>query len=136
MNQPELFTPPASIEPARATAKIHTEPEDDVPFRFEDNEPEPRARYLVRLADCPYPTADAVKVAVERFRRELDKQLGAEVLQVMRAFQEASDSSENDLSKAEIVQAKRWAKAYDAARSAGSRDLGDVGEAYFEVKPI
>lgn len=135
MSQTELFFPRAAAVTLPVVIQ-QAEPDDDVPFQFEDGEPAPRVAYAVRLADCPYPTSDAVKVAAERFRRELDRQLGADVLQVMRAFQEASDSSETDLSKAEIALAKRWAKAYDAARSAGSRDLGDVGEAYFEVKPI
>jgi len=39
-------------------------------------EPEPRITYLVRLADYPHPAADAVKVAEQCFRRELDRQLG------------------------------------------------------------
>jgi len=137
MNQAQLFSPP-TIEPKQAPIISWTEPEDDdVPFRFEDDDDEPATgvAYTVRLADCPYPDANVVKTAVERFRRELDRQLAGDVLQVMRAFQNASESGESDLSKAEIAQAKRWAKAYDAARTAGFRDLGDVDEAYFEVKP-
>jgi len=32
--------------------------------------------------------------------------------------------------------ASRWAKAYEAARDAGFRDLGDTTEAYIEVRPV
>jgi hypothetical protein len=108
----------------------------EAPFRFEDIEVEARVAYSVRLADYPHPAADAVKVAEQRFRRELDKQLGGDVVAALRAFQNASESSESDLSKAEIAMAKRWAKAYDVARTAGFRDLGDTDEAFFDVRPI
>jgi hypothetical protein len=81
-----------------------------------------------------YPAVDALKVAEQRFRRELDRQLGGDVLLALRAFQNASESGESDLTKDEIALAKRWAKAYDMARTAGFRDLGDTQEAYFEVR--
>lgn len=110
--------------------------EPDEPFRFEDVEVEERVAYTVRLADYSHPVADAVKVAEQRFRREIDRQLGADVIEALRAFQNASESSESDLSKAEIAMAKRWAKAYDAARTAGFRDLGDTDEAFFDVRPV
>ena len=101
------------------------------PFIFEDAAP---VAYIVRLVD--YPAVDALKVAEQRFRRELDKQLSGDVLLALRAFQNASESGESDLTKAEIALAKRWAKAYDAVRTAGFRDLGDTDEAYFEVRPV
>jgi hypothetical protein len=120
---------PMSPQPSRATAR-------EAPFRFEDVEVEPRVTYAVRLADYPHPAADAAKVAEQRFRREIDRQLGDDVVPALRAFQNASESSESDLSKAEIAMAKRWAKAYDAARTVGFRDLGDTDEAFFDVRPI
>lgn len=89
---------------------------------------------MVRLVD--YPAVDAVKVAEQRFRRELDRQLGVDVLPALRAFRNASESGESDLARDEIALAKQWAKAYDAARAAGFRDLGDTDEAYFDVRPI
>jgi hypothetical protein len=135
MNQSELFFPRQAPEALTAIAP-HETPEDDTPFHFEDVEPEHRVAYSVRLADCPYPTADAVKVSEQRFRRELDRQLGDEAVPALRAFQNASESGESDLTKAEIALAKRWAKAYDAARTAGFRDLGDTDEAFFEVRPV
>jgi hypothetical protein len=47
----------------------------------------------------------------------------------------ASESDKTELKKDEIALAKRWAKAYDAAKTAGFRDLGDVDEAHFDVGP-
>lgn len=133
MNQSELFYPrPALQAPTQA---VTPEPsEDDAPFVFEEAVPEARVAYMARLVD--YPAVEAVKVAEQRFRRELDRQLGTNVLPALRAFRNASESGESDLANDEIALAKRWAKAYDAARTAGFRDLGDADEAYFEVRPI
>ena len=86
-------------------------------------------------AQWGYPVVDALKVAEQRFRRELDKQLGGDMLLALRAFQNASESGER-LTKDEIALALSWAKAYDLARTAGFRDLGDTDEAYFEARPI
>lgn len=157
MNQFELFFPRAtapvlpmavphhgavSRPPSQTTRPLPAPPPafrataGEAPFRFEDIEVEARVAYTVRLADYPHPAADAAKVAEQRFRREIDKQLGGDVVAALRAFQNASESSESDLSKAEIAMAKRWAKAYDAARTAGFRDLGDTDEAFFDVRPV
>ena len=135
MDQAELFFPqPVAAAPVAVAPQ--EDRDDDVPFRFEEVEPEPRVAYLVRLADYPHPAADAVKVAEQRFRRELDRQLGHDVVPALRAFQNASESGESDLTKDEIALAKRWIKAFDAARTAGFRDLGDTDEAYFAVRPV
>jgi hypothetical protein len=135
MDQAELFfpqpMPTASVDVAPQEAS-----DDDVPFRFEEVEPEPRVAYLVRLADYSHPAADAVRVAEQRFRRELDRQLGHDVVPALRAFQNASESGESDLTKDEITLAKRWIKAFDVARTAGFRDLGDTDEAYFAVRAV
>lgn len=132
MNQSELFFPrPAHHAPDETAPRAQL---DDAPFIFEDAAPEPRVAYTVRLLD--YPAVDALKVAEQRFRRELDRQLGADVVLTLRAFQNASESGESDLTKDEIALALRWAKAYEVARTAGFRDLGDAQEAYFDVRPI
>ena len=84
MDQAELFFPqpmhtaPVDLAPQEAS-------DDDTPFRFEEVEPEPRVAYLVRLSDYPHPAADAVKVAEQRFRRELDRQLGNDVVPALRS---------------------------------------------------
>lgn len=51
------------------------QPEDDAPFVFEYTALEPRVAYTARLLD--YPAIDALKIAEQRFRRELDKRRGA-----------------------------------------------------------
>ncbi|KQX31959.1 hypothetical protein [Variovorax sp. Root434] len=135
MTQADLFFPRTSQQ-EHVDIAPQAAPTDDAPFNFEDVAPEPRATYTVRLADYPHPAADAMKVSEQRFRRELDRQLGADVVPALRAFQNASESGESDLTKPEIALAVRWAKAYDAARTAGFRDLGDADEAYFEMRAI
>jgi hypothetical protein len=35
-----------------------------------------------------------------------------------------------------MMLAKRWIKAFDVARTAGFRDLGDTDEAYFAVRVV
>jgi len=133
MNQAELFFP-RPVPRIQVDAMPKEQPEDDTPFVFEDAEPDPRIAYIVRLLD--YPAVDDARVAEQRFRRELDRQLGSDVLPALRAYQNASESGESDLTKAEIALALRWARAYDVARTAGFRDLGDVQEAYFDVRPV
>jgi len=135
MNQTELFFP-RSTPQAQVDIPPAEPAENDAPFLFEDTEPVHRVTYSVRLSDYPHPAADAVKVSEQRFRRELDRQLGGDVVAALRAFQNASESGESDLTKDEIALAKRWAKAYDAARTMGFRDLGDTDEAFFDVRPV
>lgn len=135
MDQAELFFP-QSISTAPVDLAPQEASDDDAPFRFEEVDPEPRVAYLVRLSDYPHPSADVVEVAEQRFRRELDRQLGHDVVPALRAFQNASESGESDLTKNEIALAKRWIKAFDAARTAGFRDLGDTDEAYFAVRAV
>ncbi len=53
----------------------------------------------------------------------------------MKAFENASESSADELTKDEIALAANWAKAYEAAKTAGFRALGEADEAYFEVRP-
>lgn len=133
MTQAELFFPRATTPPP--TVFHFHEPAPVAPSEASE-EDEPREAFCAKLVDYPHSPADAVRVAEQRFRRELEKQLGADVLPVMRAFQNASESSDTDLTKTEIALAARWIKAYDAARKAGFRDLGDTDEAYFEVKAV
>ncbi|MDQ0027803.1 hypothetical protein J2X90_005639 [Variovorax paradoxus] len=135
MTQAELFLS-RDAAPVQTVAVPPDTPEEDAPFRFEDVEPVHLVTYIARLADYPHPAADAVKVAEQRFRRELERQLGDDVVPALRAFQNASESGESDLTKDEVALAKRWIKAFDAARTAGFRDLGDTDEAYFDVRPI
>ena len=136
MTQAELFHPTDAVQaqPVAVSLEAQGAPEEDVPFHFEGIEPEPRTAYIVRLVD--YPAVDALKVAEQRFRRELDRQLGVDVVLALRAFQNASESGESELTKDEMALAKRWIKAFDAARTAGFRELGDTDEAFFDVRPV
>ena len=90
--------------------------------------------YTVNLIDFPDAPADVISAAEARFRRELDKLLGDGVKPALKAFENASESSANELTKEEIALAANWAKAYDAAKTAGFRALGEADEAYFEVR--
>ncbi|WP_295537535.1 hypothetical protein [uncultured Pseudacidovorax sp.] len=88
-----------------------------------------------RLIDTPADTpADLLRSAEARFLRELERLLGDDLAHTLRAFEAVQDSSAEDLSKDEIREASRWAAAFDKARLAGMRELGDVGEAYFSVQ--
>lgn len=87
-----------------------------------------------RLIDTPAGTpADILRSAEARFLRELERLLGDDLVPALRAFEAVQDSSAEDLSKDEIRMAGRWSTAYDKARLAGMRELGDTGEAYFAV---
>ncbi|MDQ0039526.1 hypothetical protein [Variovorax boronicumulans] len=90
--------------------------------------------YTVTLIDFPDAPSDVIATAETRFRRELDKLLGDEVEPALKAFENASESSADELTKDEIALAARWARAYDAAKTAGFRALGEADEAYFEVR--
>ena len=88
----------------------------------------------VTLQDYPTGNVDAVAQAVNRFRRELERRLGDQTDAAVKAFQNASESSANELTKEEHRLASSYAAAYEAARTAGFRDLGDVQEAFFNVR--
>ena len=90
--------------------------------------------YTVTLVDFPSAPADVLRAAEARFGSALEKLLGDQVEPTLRAFQNASESSGNELSKDEVALAGTWQKAYEAAKLAGFRDLGESQEAYFEVR--
>ena len=135
MNQTEFLFPQPPAPALRAVSP-QPAPEDDEPLVFEEAEAAHQSAYAARLIDYPHPTADAVKVAEQRFRRELDRQLGGDVLAALRAYRNVMESGEGDLTKEDVVLASRWAKAFALAITAGFRDLGDTDEAYFEVRMV
>ena len=90
--------------------------------------------YTVKLVDFPDAPADVIATAESRFRRELDKLLGDGVEPALKAFENASESSADELTKDELALAATWAKAYEAAKTAGFRALGEADEAYFEIR--
>lgn len=90
--------------------------------------------YTVTLVDFPAAPPDVIHAAEARFRSALDKALGDQVAPTLKAFQSASESSANELSKDEVKLAGDWATAYAKAKDAGFRGLGDSNEAFFEVR--
>ena len=90
--------------------------------------------YTVNLIDFPDAPAEVISAAEARFRRELDKLLGESVEAALKAFENASESSADELSKDELALAATWAKAYETAKTAGFRALGEADEAYFEIR--
>lgn len=88
----------------------------------------------ITLQDYPGAQPDMMASAVARFRRELERKLGDEAEAAFKAYQNASESSANELTKEEHRLASAYAAAYESARTAGFRDLGDAQEAYFEVR--
>ena len=90
--------------------------------------------YTVKLVDFPDAPADVIATAESRFRRELDKLLGESVEAALKAFENASESGADELSKDELALAATWAKAYETAKTAGFRALGEADEAYFEIR--
>jgi hypothetical protein len=121
MNNTELFEVAAAV---------------DAPLNFDILLQPHRVAFIAKLLDYPHATADVVRVSEQRFTRELERQLGEDVVPALRAYQNAYESSGADLTKDELALAQRWANAYDAARTAGFRDLGDTDEAFFEVRPV
>ncbi len=90
--------------------------------------------YTVKLIDFPDAPADVIASAESRFRRELDKLLGDGVVPALKAFENASESSADELTQNDIALAAAWAKAFEAAKTAGFRALGEADEAYFEIR--
>ena len=84
--------------------------------------------------DAPNLGAYIVQVAEQRFRRELDRHLGDDVLRTQRVYVSATEANEVDLTKEEVILATCWVKAYDAAKTSGHRDLGNTDEAYLDVR--
>lgn len=136
MNQAEFHFPMPHQAPPRHQPEVPQVPVDDEPPDFSGAATARRSVYMVLLVDYPHPTADIVRVAEQRFRRELERQLGDDVLRAQRAYVSVTEASEADLTKDEVILATRWVKAYDSARTAAYRDLGDTEEAYFEVRAI
>lgn len=91
--------------------------------------------YTVALRDADLPVPARIDAEV-RFARELERALGGaeEVAETYRAWLEASESEANQLAAGTAALAVRWPRAMDAAVQAGLRNIGDIGEAHFEVR--
>lgn len=89
----------------------------------------------IRLREFPGLPPEGIATAEKRFRAALEKALGEDLGQVLKAYMNASESGADELSADEIALASAWPKAYEKAKMAGFRDLGGADEAYFEVRP-
>lgn len=90
--------------------------------------------YTAHLREFPGLPPDLVTTAEKRFRTTLEKALGDDLEQVLKAYSNAVESGEEELSADDIALASAWPKAYEKAKMAGFRDLGGADEAYFEVR--
>jgi hypothetical protein len=99
---------------------------------------EPDMQYTVALQDFPEIPADVRQQAERRYIKTLEKALGGaeEVGLAYRAWTNAEDSSEDQLSPTDKSLAIRWQKAAMKAQSEGFNGLGEAPEAYFEVRLV
>lgn len=92
--------------------------------------------YIITLQDAPTELPDRARHDAEtRFRRTLERALGGPdaVASTYRAWQQAEETAETEMSSDDISLARKWLTAATRARDDGFRDLGEC-EAYFEVK--
>lgn len=90
--------------------------------------------YIVMLRDSTHADSTAVSLAVDRFRREFDRWLGARVESAFTAFQVASETGLEELSEGEKSLALEFGAAYQAAQAEGLGGLSDPDKAYFDVQ--
>lgn len=92
--------------------------------------------YTITLQEAPRDITDcARRDAEDRFRRTLERALGGPdaVPIAYRAWQQAEENTETEMSAEDIALARQWIAAATRARNDGFRDLGE-SEAYFEVR--
>lgn len=79
------------------------------------------------------PAAEAVAADV-RFIKALERALGSSdaVVEVYRAWLEASESDPSEVSSEVLALATQWPKAFQTAQQAGLKNIGEC-EAHFEL---
>lgn len=90
--------------------------------------------YLVSLEGVEgLPSAGKIAAEVS-FIKQLERSLGSEeaVVEVYRAWMEASESDATEVSKEIWALAAKWSKAFEAAQRAGLKNIGE-GDAHFEL---
>lgn len=94
--------------------------------------------FSVVLYDFPGLDPDQTHAAESRFMVTASRELGGpdQVLPAYDAFLAAHESVEADMSFEEVRRAAEWAQAYEKARAAGFRGLGDPADAYFQIVPF
>eukprot|EP01030_Chromulinospumella_sphaerica_P008348 gene8348-8168_t len=93
--------------------------------------------YTVTLRDYPDDVpAKALAAAEARYTKALENALGGpeQVAAALDTMGDLEGASADEISKADMELAARWAKACSAARQAGFRDLGEAEGMYFDVQ--
>lgn len=91
--------------------------------------------YIVTLRDAPSNLPEDAKLAAEaRYARELERALGGQE-QVASALDAVLSLEGADIiTKADQALAERWQKASATARERALTQIGEVDEAYFDVR--
>ena len=92
--------------------------------------------YTVALEDAgSVPSAQRISAEV-RFITALERVLGTaeDVANVYRAWLDASENQAIDVDAESAQLAVRWPRAFDTARQAGMREIGEMPEAHFTVR--
>jgi hypothetical protein len=92
--------------------------------------------YTVALEDAPeLPSRNRI-TAEARFAAIIENKLGGPdaVVNTYRAWLAASESHASDVDQATASLAVRWPAAYDMARQAGLREVGELPGAHFEIR--
>jgi 3-hydroxyacyl-CoA dehydrogenase len=93
--------------------------------------------YTVTLRDCPDEVPERIRTMAEaRYAKALENALGGpeQVAAALDTMADLETADAEEISQADLALAARWAKACNAARQAGFRDLGEAEGMYFEVR--
>ena len=92
--------------------------------------------YTVALEEAPELSSSHRITAEARFAAVLERSLGGPdaVASTYRAWVNASESAASDLDQATASLAVLWPRAFDTARQAGFREIGELAGAHFEVR--
>ncbi len=79
------------------------------------------------------PQAESIS-AEARFTKELERSLGGEVavVEIYRAWSEATEAEASELSEETSSLAIKWPKAFNTAQRAGLKNIGE-GDAHFKL---
>jgi hypothetical protein len=91
--------------------------------------------YTVALRDAPSSLPTEAKIAVEaRYARELERALGGPEQVAVTLDSVLSMEGADVVSQADKALAVRWQQAFSTARDRALAQIGEVEEAYFEVR--
>ncbi len=92
--------------------------------------------YTVALEDAPEMPCSNRITAEARFAAVIESKLGGPeaVAATYRAWVNASESAASDVDQDTASLAVLWPRAYDTARQAGLREVGELPGAHFEVR--